>query len=937
MNHYKNTLNLPKTNFPMKGNLTIQEPNILKKWQKYDIYQIIRQKNQKKKIFLLHDGPPYANGNIHIGHAINKILKDIIIKSKTLSGFNTPYTPIWDCHGLPIEHIIEQKFGTPNQNITKNKFRNLCRNYAMKQVKKQKKDFIRLGIFANWKNFELTMSPKFESNVIKNLNTIIKNKHLYKGFKPVHWCLNCQSSLADAEVEYHNKISESIIMMFKIINNNIFKKIIPIQLIYPIYILIWTTTPWTLPANRAIAVHPYFKYQLIKLKKYYIIVEKKLVLNVMKKINIKQWTVVSTIIGKKLEFTKFLHPFLNFQLPIILSHHVNSDSGTGAVHIAPDYGPDDYIISKKYNINITNIINSKGYYKNNIHHTINKKNIFTSNKIIINLIKNNNLLLYENTITHSYPHCWRHKTPIIFRATSQWFINIENSKIKEESINQINQVTWIPKWGHSLMKNMLINRPDWCISRQRTWGIPIPIFTHKKKGTLHPETNNIIKKILNIINLKGSEIWWKIKKKDIIKKDYKKYNKSNDILDVWFESGCTQTLKIYNLENQKNITNMYLEGPDQYRGWFMSSLIISQAINKPIPYQELLTHGFAMDKEGKKMSKSIGNIITPNEIIESFGADILRLWVASTNYTNDVIISKKILYQISDNYRKIRNTSRFLLANIYDFQPNIHKISFSNMIILDKWIIHQTQVIQKKIIQLYNNYKFYEIVQKIIKFCSVELGSFYLDIIKDRQYTTNKNSLLRRSCQTAMYYIIHSIVRWITPILSFTADEIWNYLPEKNNNCLFTEEWLNLPYDNLLDNNIIKNKIWIQLFTIKSEVNKIIEKKKKNKKIKSSLETSMTLYINQKLYNTLKIFKNELKFIFLVSQVKIKHYKNIHINIDINKKNKKFKIKIKKYLGIKCPRCWNYFNQNNIYKQDKNLCDRCNKNIYGHGEKRQFV
>ncbi|CAL4042271.1 Isoleucine--tRNA ligase [Buchnera aphidicola (Phyllaphis fagi)] len=936
MNHYKNTLNLPKTNFPMKGNLTIQEPNILKKWNKYNIYQIIRNYKKEKKIFLLHDGPPYANGNIHIGHAINKILKDIIIKSKTLCGFNAPYTPFWDCHGLPIEHKIEQKFGKADKNITKKKFRNLCRNYAIKQVEKQKKDFIRLGIFGDWNNSELTMNPHAEANVIKNLSKIIKNKYLYKGFKPVHWCLNCQSALAEAEVEYYDKTSTSIIIMFQLVKQNILQKMFLPHKIPNIYILVWTTTPWTIPANRAIAVHPEFKYQLIQFQKHYVIIAKKLVQKIMDQLNIKTWIVINTIFGKNLEFIKFIHPFLNFQAPIILSHHVNLESGTGAVHIAPDYGQDDYIVSKKYKINITNIINANGNYIDNIHPDINGKNIFKSNNIIINLIKNQKLLLHKNQLIHSYPHCWRHKTPIIFRTTSQWFINIEKSQLKKKSIDAINTVKWIPKWGHNLMNNMLINRPDWCISRQRTWGIPITVFTHKKTGILHPDTDKIIKKILKMIHLKGSEIWWDIKKEDIIKNNYQEYDKSNDVLDVWFESGCTHTLKIYNLKQQKNIINMYLEGSDQYRGWFMSSLIISQAINQSIPYQEVLTHGFAIDKTGQKMSKSIGNIITPDEIIQSFGADILRLWVASTNYTNDIIISKNTLYQISDNYRKIRNTSRFLLANIYDFQPKIHKINFSDMIILDQWIIGHTKLIQEEIIKLYNNYKFHEVVQKIVKFCSIELGSFYLDIIKDRQYTSKKNSLLRRSCQTAMYYIIQSMVRWITPILSFTADEIWNYLPETNNKFIFTEEWFNLSFFSS-DHKIIDNEKWLKLFIIKSEVNKIIEKKRKNQTIKNSLETSIILYVNNELYNILKILKNELKFMFLVSKVTLKHYAHISPNLDCNNNIKHFKIKIKKYLGIKCPRCWNYFNKIKIYNKDKNICNRCNQNIYGDGEKRKFV
>ncbi|CAL4319189.1 isoleucine--tRNA ligase [Buchnera aphidicola] len=937
MKSYQNTLNLPKTNFPMRGNLSEKEPVTLNKWKKNNIYQQIRKKNEKKPNFIIHDGPPYANGNIHIGHAINKILKDIITKSKTLCGFNTPYTPFWDCHGLPIEHQIEKQFGKPGDQITKEKFRQMCKEYVIQQVKKQKKDFIRLGIFGDWENAQLTMQPNLESNVIKILGKIIENKYLYQGFKPVHWCIKCQSALAEAEVEYDTKKTKSIIVLFSCFQLENLKKIFSINIkILAIYISIWTTTPWSIPANRAIAVHPNFQYQLICYKKKYVIIAKKLVVNIMKKIKITKWKVCSTIYGHQLEHLQFIHPFLNNTIPIILSTHVTLDAGTGAVHIAPDHGEEDYLISRKYKIPIANIIDHAGNYINNIHDKLNYLNIFKSEKIIIELIQNNNLLLCSENLYHSYPHCWRHKTPIIYRTTKQWFIKVQNKVFKKNILNDIKKVKWIPDWGYNRMHTMIENRPDWCISRQRVWGVPITVFLHKKTNQLHPETTNIFKIISNLIKLHGIEIWWKIDKKEILGKDYQEYKKSKDILDVWFESGCINNTISSNKKNKINNLHMYLEGSDQYRGWFMSSIIISKSMKNILPFQTVLTHGFAVDHLGKKMSKSIGNVITPIEIIKKFGADVLRLWTASTNYTSDIIISDAIIKQISDYYRRIRNTSRFLLSNINDFDPYTHTIDFSKMLIIDQWILNRTKKIQEKIIILYQNYKFHKVVKKIMQFCSIELGSFYLEIIKDRQYTLQKNSIERKSCQTALYYILHALVRWITPILPFTADEIWEYIPGKHDTSIFIEEWFRIPY-NILQKNAISNENWIKLYNLRIEINKIIELEKKKKNIKNSLESSIILYVKNDFYKLVTILAYELKFLFLVSKVTIQKYQDAPIKSYKNKNIQDIKILIQKYFGIKCPRCWNYYNHIYIKNVNKEICNRCNKNIYENGEKRKFI
>ncbi|WP_343182615.1 isoleucine--tRNA ligase [Buchnera aphidicola] len=937
MESYKNTLNLPKTKFPMKGNLKTKEPEILKKWKQENIYHHIQNFQKNKEIFLLHDGPPYANGNIHIGHAVNKIIKDMIIKSKTLSGFNTPYIPIWDCHGLPIEHQIEKKIKHSNCEITKQDFRKKCYQYANQQIAKQKADFIRLGVFGDWENYQSTMNKLLESNVIRILGQIIKKKYLYQGLKPVHWCIKCQSALAEAEVEYIKTKDHSIIVMFKIIDINHFKKIFTLHTVHnQAYIIVWTTTPWTLPANRAVALHPEIEYNLIQLDQYSILVAKNLTSEIMKKINIPKWTIIQTKKGKTLENIQLQHPFLHFNVPIILSTHVTNKTGTGAVHIAPDYGEEDYLVSQKYHIKLTKMINDKGIYQDNIHPTINKKNIFKSNKNIIHILEKKKLLLDNDLFEHEYPHCWRHKYPIIYRTTKQWFIKINNTKIKKDAIQSIQKVKWTPKWGYQRMYDMLKERPDWCISRQRIWGIPITIFIHKKTKKMHPKTIEIIEKIAKIFEKQGSEIWWNIDKKKLLGQDHQEYKKSTDVLDVWFESGCIHNIKLYKNKFLKKNSNMYAEGIDQYRGWFMSSLIISTIINQKAPYQEILTHSFVIDNSGKKMSKSLGNTITPNEIIKIYGADILRLWVASTNYTTDIIVSSETFKQISEQYRRIRNTSRFLLSNIYDFDNRINKINFENMILLDKWIIEQTNILHEKIILLYKKYKFYKIIKKIITFCSIQLGSYYLDIVKDRQYTNKKNSIARRSGQTAMYYIIKLLLQWITPILPFTAYEIFNYVPNTNKQSIFSTTWKEIKYFYSTDE-IIKSQDWEKLFLIKSEVNKIIEYQKKEKKIHNSLEMKIIFYAKNTIYKILMILKKELKFIFLVSEIKIKKYEKSPMNTDKSKNIKELKILIQKYIGVKCPRCWNYFNQVKTYNTDKNICDRCNENIHSKGENRQFV
>lgn len=937
MTNYQSTLNLPKTKFSMRGNLKILEPTILIKWYEDDLYNLIRLAKKGKKIFFLHDGPPYANGNIHIGHALNKILKDIIIKFKNLSGFDAPYFPGWDCHGLPIEKKVEE-----NLKIKKNKINNFefsleCRKYANQQIKMQKKSFIRLGVIGDWKNAYLTMNFKTEANTVRALSKIIKNGYLYKGKKPVHWCFNCNSVLSDAEVEYYEKKSLSLYVMFNAINKKIIFNKFNINNILnkPIFIIAWTTTPWTLPANQSLALHPNYEYQLIEINNKYLIISKILVNKVMECIGINTWNILSTIYGKDLENTMFKHPFLNFLVPITISKHVKLETGTGIVHIAPAHGIDDYIIGKKYNLEIKNCIDTNGIFINGIHNFLNKKHIFNIDKIICQLLNQNNNLLYSENIFHNYPCCWRHKTPLVFITTSQWFINIQKNNLREKILHIIDKVHWIPKWSKKNIRSMVLKRPDWCISRQRIWGVPLCLIVHKKTNKLHPKMLELMEIIAQKIEKYGSQIWWNLEISQLIK-DAEKYKKVLDTLDVWFDSGCTN-FSVLELNTKFKNVDMCLEGLDQHRGWFMSSLINSTIINDSIPYKQVLTHSFIVDKHGYKMSKSSCNSMHPDIIIKKFGADILRILVASSDYTTEISISNEIFKRSIDSYRRIRNTARFLLANIHNFNPEKHFIQKKYMVEIDKWAIHKTKIVQDKIISFYNSYEFHNVVKKIVKFCTIDMSAFYLDIIKDRQYTIKYNSIPYRSGQTAIWYIIEALVKWIAPIISFTANEIWNYLPnKKRSKYVFTEEW----FDRLFildDNKFMNNDFWNEIFKIKSEVNKVIEHERIKNNFKNSLEGELILYTNNSLFKKLSSIKNELCFVFLTSKVKLLDYYLADSNTYNSNVFNNLKIELRKTKNIKCLRCWNYSIPAYNKRIKQNICNRCILNTTGNGEIRKFV
>ena len=938
MSDYKSTLNLPETGFPMRGDLAKREPGMLQRWYDDNLYGIIREAKKGKKTFILHDGPPYANGSIHIGHSVNKILKDIIVKSKGMAGFDSPYVPGWDCHGLPIEHKVEQMIGKPGEKVSAAEFRAACRNYAAEQVEGQKKDFIRLGVLGDWDRPYLTMNFQTEANIIRALGKIIGNGHLHKGAKPVHWCLDCRSALAEAEVEYYDKTSPSIDVMFNAIDSDAVKaKFGAASVTGPIALVIWTTTPWTMPANRAISLHPEFEYQLVQIDGKALILAKDLVESVMKRAGVSEWTVLGSTTGAELELMRFQHPFLSFDVPVVLGEHVTLDAGTGAVHTAPGHGPDDYVIGQKYGLETANPVGPDGCYISGTYPTLDGVNVFKANDMIVELMREKGALLHLEKLFHSYPHCWRHKTPIIFRATPQWFVSMDQKGLRAQSLKEIKDVQWIPDWGQARIESMVANRPDWCISRQRTWGVPMALFVHKETEQLHPRTLELMEEVAKRVEVDGIQAWWDLDAKDLMGDEASDYVKVPDTLDVWFDSGSTHSSVVdVRPEFGGHNADMYLEGSDQHRGWFMSSLMISTAMKGKAPYRQVLTHGFTVDGQGRKMSKSIGNTVSPQDVMNKLGGDILRLWVASTDYTGEMAVSDEILKRSADSYRRIRNTARFLLANLNGFNPETDMVKPEEMVVLDRWAVGRAKAAQDDIIASYANYDFHEVVQRLMQFCSIEMGSFYLDIIKDRQYTAKADGLARRSCQTALYFIVEALVRWMAPIMSFTADEIWGYLPGKRTQYVFTEEWFDGLFG-LAENEPMNDAYWAELLKVRGEVNRVIEQARADKRLGGSLEATVTLYADAALAEKLNSLGEELRFVLLTSGAQVADYALANEEAQQSDVLKGLKIALHKAEGEKCPRCWHYTTDVGQNAEHAEVCGRCVTNVAGNGEERKFA
>jgi len=939
VSNYKETLNLPKTKFPMRGNLSKREPEFLKLWDQLNLYQTLRRDRQDCPKFILHDGPPYANGNIHIGHAVNKILKDFIVKARSLSGFNAPYVPGWDCHGLPIELEVEKKFHKSRKSkgqVDAREFRQSCRDFAKQQVDTQRADFKRLGVVADWDNPYLTMDYKIEADTIRALGRVIAAGHLDKGAKPVHWCIDCGSALAEAEVEYEDKKSVAIDVRFAVVNEDVLSDCChhaPDAMGYgPLSVVIWTTTPWTLPANQAVAVHPEIEYALVQCDdgefgSERLVVAEALLNETMFRYGIEHYHVVGYCQGKDLDKLVLQHPFYDRQVPVILGEHVTTDAGTGAVHTAPGHGQDDYVVGQRYGLPVDNPVDEKGCFLPDTE-LFAGEHVFTANEHVVEVLKKNGKLLHEHRIKHSYPHCWRHKTPIIFRATPQWFISLDKGNLREKALEAVKKVAWTPDWGQQRIETMLENRPDWCISRQRSWGTPIPLFVHKSSGDLHPRTGELIEEVAQLVEKGGIDAWFELESKDLLgEEDAVNYEKTMDTLDVWFDSGVTHASVLETNADLDVPADLYLEGSDQHRGWFQSSLLASVAMRDgAAPYKGVLTHGFTVDAKGKKMSKSVGNVVAPQKVIKNLGADILRLWVAATDYRGEMTVSDEILKRIADAYRRLRNTSRFLLANLHDFDPETDCVNPEKMLPLDRWAVGQAFELQQEIVSAYDNYQFHVIYQKLHHFCNVGMGSLYLDIIKDRQYTCKTNSLARRSAQTALYHISEALVRWFAPILSFTAEDIWQSMPGKRKESVLLETW----YDGLFadtDSSVSWNKI----FEIREAVNKEMEKLRESGAIGGSLDAEVDIYCDNPELISLD---DELRFVLISSNARV-HAASAKSETAIAGDGFWFEVKATEHK--KCVRCWHHREDVGNSSDHPELCGRCIENIDGEGEQRNYA
>lgn len=912
----------------MKANLAQREPGFVKKWQSENLYQQIRQARAGQKTFILHDGPPYANGDIHLGHAVNKILKDIIVKSKTLSGFDAPYVPGWDCHGLPIEHRVEKKVGKAGVKVDFKTFRQKCRDYAAKQVEGQKKDFIRLGVLGEWDNPYLTMDKKYEADIIRALGKIIENGHLQKGYKPVYWSVVGGSALAEAEVEYQDKTSFAIDVKFPVVDVaaclTLFGSDEPAE---SISVVIWTTTPWTLPANQAVSLNANVDYALVKADDDYLIVAQALASSVAARGGYENVAVVATVAGAQLENTLLKHPFYDRQVPVILGDHVTTDAGTGCVHTAPDHGVDDFNVSNKYGIETLNYLDDSGVYRAQVP-LFAGEHVYKVDEKILAVLRERNALLAEEKITHSYPHCWRTKTPLIFRATPQWFISLTKSGLQDKVMASVDQVQWVPGWGKARIESMLGNSPDWCISRQRTWGAPIALFVHKESQDLHPNTPALIEQVAQLVEAEGMDAWFDLVPATLLAEDADQYVKVTDTLDVWFDSGVSHFAVLEARDNLSVPADLYLEGSDQHRGWFQSSLKTSLAIRNAPPYKTVLTHGFLVDEQGKKLSKSGDNAVPPQEVLNELGADILRLWACGTDFSGEMSASKDILKRSADSYRRIRNTARFLLGNLFDFDPVQHSVAAGQLLGLDAWAVARTAQLQEQLRSDCDNYQFHLFYQKLHNFCSVELGGFYLDIIKDRLYTTQADSLVRRSAQTAMHIIVESLVRWIAPVLSFTADEIWQALPAApRESSVFLSHYYDVPSVSA------DMEYWQALAGVKSAVNKVLEDQRNQGVVGGGLTAAVTLYADGDLLAKLQQLDDELRFVLITSGAAVAPLAEAGasaVGTDISN----LKVAVVKAAGNKCVRCYHVLEDVGTSTEHPEICGRCQINVAGEGESR---
>ncbi len=930
MADYRKTLNLPDTPFPMKGDLAKREPQWVADWQSRKLYQKIRKASAGRPRFVLHDGPPYANGDIHIGHAVNKILKDIIVRSKTLAGFDAPYVPGWDCHGLPIEHQIEKLHG---KHLPADKARELCRAFAAEQVERQKKDFIRLGVLGEWDDPYLTMAFRNEADEIRALGEIHKRGFLFKGLKPVNWCFDCGSALAEAEVEYQDKESPAIDVAFPLDDAERGRVAHAFGLAAlpegPCYAVIWTTTPWTIPGNQALNLHPEFTYELVQTPRGLLMLAAELRGQALARYGL-EGKVLGACQGAALALVKFRHPFYDRPSPVYLGDYVTLDTGTGVVHSAPAYGLEDFESCKRHgmrNEEILTPVQGDGRFAESLPF-FGGLNVWKANAAIIEKLREVGSLFASNKTSHSYMHCWRHKTPIIYRATSQWFVGMdrqphEGRTLRETALAAVEATKFFPDWGQARLHAMIANRPDWCVSRQRNWGVPIPFFLHKETGELHPRTPELLEQVAQRVEKEGIDAWFKLDAAELLGAEAAQYEKMRDTLDVWFDSGTTHwtVLRGSHTGESKWPADLYLEGSDQHRGWFHSSLLTACTLDGRAPYDGLLTHGFVVDGQGHKMSKSKGNVIAPQKVSDTLGAEVLRLWVAATDYSGELSISDEILKRVVESYRRIRNTLRFLLANTADFDPAKDMLPVADWLEIDRYALALTRRLQEQVTADYGRYEFHRVVQALQGFCSEELGAFYLDILKDRLYTTGANSKPRRAAQSALWHVLQALIRLIAPVLTFTAEEIWQVLTKNPEDSVMLATWHALPEQ--AEESVLATR-WQQIREVRAEVSKVLEELRVAGKIGSSLQAEVEIRASGAKHDLLAALGNDLRLVLICSKATV-------VKADDAASEGVTAVPSP---HAKCPRCWHWREDVGVNAEHPELCGRCDANLHGAGEPR---
>ena len=938
MTDYKQTINLPQTDFPMKADLANREPKQLERWAALDIYRRIREVSAGRKSFVLHDGPPYANGPLHLGHVVNKVLKDIVVKSHTMDGFDAPFVPGWDCHGLPIELAVEKKHGKPGQKLDATAFRAACRTFASSQIDLQRTGFKRLGVFGDWEQPYLTMDPRYEAQQIRAIGKIIANGHLYRGAKPVHWCLDCRSALAEAEVEYEDRTSTAIDVAFRVIDAADFARragLEPALVGGVVSVVIWTTTPWTLPADEAVTLRDEFSYVAVRVLRNgtpeVLVLAAELAGSCLARYGIEDGLELGRFPGRALEGLKLAHPWLERQVPVILGEHVTLDAGTGAVHTAPAHGQEDYVIGISYGLPVVNPVGPDGRFVAGTPLVAGLK-VDEANAVIVRELAERGALLHEEPLRHSYPHCWRHKTPLIFRATPQWFISMDQKGLRAHALDDITRVRWTPAWGEQRISSMIANRPDWCISRQRVWGLPLALFLNKQTAALHPRTQELLLQVAARVEKRGIDAWFDLDPAELLGAEAADYVKLVDVMDVWADSGLSFECVPAMRPDFHAPVDLYLEGSDQHRGWFHSSLLMSEALYERAPYRGVLTHGFTVDETGRKMSKSLGNGIEPQDIWKTLGADMLRLWVGATDYANEMSLSQEILKRLSDSYRRMRNTVRFLLGNLYDFDP-VAAPPAHELVALDRWAIARTAALQEEVAQAYRDYAFHLIYQKVHNFCVVDLGGLYLDILKDRLYTLPAASASRRSAQTAMWHIAESIVRWLAPILSFTAEEMWRHLRGERAESVFLSTWHTLP---ALPTESID---WAAMIALRAAVTRELERLRMAAEIGAPLDAVLELWCTPEQYGRISALGEELRF-FMITSRAIVHPPGAAEPSDAvpaaGIEGGGVWLRVRPASDPKCVRCWHHRPDVGSSAEHPELCARCVGNLSLPGESRRF-